>query len=79
MKKCRLVYGTYNKKEWERIVAIFDKSSVEYNISTHIRVFTDENGRFRDEWIFNQLEACVSPEEEESIKKQRNLLKKIFC
>ena len=79
MKRNRLIYGTYNKKEWNRIIEIFEESGVEYSTSIHTRVFTDENGRYKDEWTFNQLEAWVSSEEEGFIKKKRNLLKKIFC
>lgn len=80
MKKTQLIYGTYNKKEFDRIIAIYKECNVEYVEDVHIHTFNviEEGGMRKYTWYFHCLESYVTPEEERRIRKKRDLLKKIY-
>lgn len=80
LKKSLLIYGTYNRKEWDRIVAIYNENNVEFTEEEHVHVFTlMEEGRLNKyEWRFYRLVSYVMPEEERIIRRKRNLLKKLY-
>ena len=80
LKKNQLIYGTYKKKEWDRIIAIFRENNIEFTEDVHIHVFqVMEEGAFRKYvWEFRFLVSYVTPEEERIIRRKRDLLKKLY-
>ena len=77
MDKTTLVYGTYNHKEWNRILDVFEEAGVEYKEDMHVHTH-GTNTRERDTWYFYFLESEVTPEEEKLIREKMNLLKKRY-
>ena len=75
--KTRLIYGTYRRKEWEKIVELFHDMEVPYRQSVRYHAFQTWSGD-EDVWTFHQLEAEVDRETEKEIRRRRDLLKKRY-
>ena len=80
MNKTQLIYGTYRKKEWDRITAIYKEANVEYTEGVHTHTFQvmEEGVPKRYTWYFYHLTSYVTPEEERVIRRKRDRLKKIY-
>ncbi len=77
MKTTKLVFGTYRRREWERIVEIFEDAGVPFQEGVHVHTH-GSNTFDRDTWYFYHLEADVTPDQEAEILRKRRLLQKRF-
>lgn len=74
--KKRLIYGTYNRKEWEKILDIFEELEIPYKEGVHVTTHGERPDT--DAWYFYHLEAEVDAEQEKNIRTRRDLLKKLY-
>ena len=80
MKKTLLIYGSYNRNEWNEILDIFKKNGVEYEDGVHIHTHgANLPDNEKDTWYFFYLKSYVTPEEEKKIRDQRDRLKRWYC